>query len=180
MRRPLSTLTLATICAVAVNANPIPPDVTIVLVDPNQIAVAGQTLQFFGTITNNTDTFEYLNGDSFTLPGNPTLTVVDDFASNVPIFLAPNGSPGDSSGDIELFDVTVSNPLQNPAGTYEGAYTLIGGDDGGTDSAQDVLGSTSFSITTTPEPSTIYPLLVLSAILVLVVANRSRLRKGLR
>jgi hypothetical protein len=63
----------------------------------------------------------------------------------VPISLGP----GANSGDIELFDVTVSNPLLDAAGTYLGSYDLLGGADG---NAQNLLldSPATFSVTTTP------------------------------
>jgi hypothetical protein len=144
------TLILATLGTAAAKAD----EVTIALDQPSQSASAGDTLQFFGTITNDTDTTLYLNSDDLTLPGL-SLTTTDQFFNTVPALLAPDGT----SGDIELFDVTVSDPLFDSAGTYTGAYTLIGGADG---NAQDNLGTATFSVTTlaaTPEPSSLYLLL---------------------
>jgi hypothetical protein len=68
----------------------------------------------------------------------------------VPLFLAP----GDTSGHIDLFDITLADPGVNPNGLYEDAYTLLGGPDGGANTAADSLGQASFSVTVTPEPST--------------------------
>ena len=143
MKTLLCTLILATLATAAAKADP----VTISFDQPNQTGGTGQTLQFFGTITNNTGATIFLNSDDFTLAGL-SFSITDQFFSTVPVSLAP----GASSGDIELFDVTLSDPLLDAFGTYAGDYTLVGGIDG---DAQDVLGSTAFSVTSTPEPSTI-------------------------
>jgi len=154
MKALLCILIFATLGSVAAKAD----GITLTLDQANPTASAGGTLQFFGTITNDTDTTLFLNNDDLTLAGL-SLTTTDQFFNTVPISLAPEGQAGDSSGDIELFDVSVSDPLLDATGVYAGTYTLFGGADG---SAQDNLGSTSFSVTTVfpvPEPSTLYLLL---------------------
>jgi hypothetical protein len=125
--------------------------ITITFDQPNQIGKAGQTLEFFGTIKNNTGSTIFLNGDSLNISGL-SFTILDQFFTTVPISLAP----GSTSADIELFDVVLSNPLLDPIGKYTGSYTLLGGTD---DGAQDNLGTSSFSVTTVPEPSSVYLLL---------------------
>jgi hypothetical protein len=122
----------------------VPADINIALDDPNQTGSAGQTLNFFGTITNTNATPVFLNGDSlnFTLGD---ATVSDNFFTNVPISLAAGGS----SGDIDLFDVTLADPESLPLGTYTGTYGLLGGIDG---NASDNLAQVNFSATVTPEP----------------------------
>lgn len=163
MKPLLCTLALATLGTVAAKAD----EVTITLDQTSQTASTGDTLQFFGTITNDTDSTIYLNSDDLTLT-SPSLTTTDQFFNTVPIYLAPEGQVGDSSGDIELFDVTVSDPLLDAAGTIDGSYDLLGGADGGSDTASDVLGTAAFSVTTiapTPEPPSLY--LLLSGLLAL-------------
>ena len=160
MKTLLCTLILATLGTAAAKADTI----TITFDQPNQTAVAGDTLEFFGTITNNTSSTIYLNLDALNLSGL-SFSTNDQFFNTVPISLDPSGQPGDSSGDIELFDVTVSSPLADPAGLYSGTYTLLGGTDS---DGQDVLSTANFSVTTTapstvPEPSSI--VLLLSGIL---------------
>lgn len=129
-------------------------DVSITLDDPNQQGSPGQTLNFFGTITN-TDTTPgdapiYLNFDSLNLSLSDA-TVMDNFFANVPISLAE----GQSSGDIDLFDVTVANPEANPLGIYPGTYGLLGGMDGGANTASDSLAQVNFSVEqVAPEPAT--------------------------
>ena len=97
---------------------------------PDQVASPGETLQFFGTITNNSVDTILLNNDDLNLLGL-SLTTNDLFFTAVPVSLAASGQPGDPSGDIELFDVTVSSPLLDAPGEYLGTYTLFGGLDGG-------------------------------------------------
>jgi hypothetical protein len=165
MKTLLCTLILATLGTAVAKAD----SVTITFDEPNQTVAAGGMLQFFGTITNDTDTTIFLNTDSLTLDGL-SLTTTDQFFNTVPISLAPDGMMGDSSGDIELFDVVVSSPLLDAAGVFSGSYTLIGGADGGTDTAMDNLGTASFSVTTvapTPEPSSLY--LLLTGVLAMAV-----------
>jgi hypothetical protein len=169
MKTLLCTLMLATLGAAVAKAD----GITITFDDPNQIAQPGETLRFFGTITNDTDTTIFLNSDDPDIsdPSGVSLTVDDLFLSNVPISLAPEGQAGASSGDIELFDITVSSPFLDPLGSYPGTYSLVGGADGGTDTAQDNLGSASFSVSVTPEPST-FSYLLLGALPVLVAISR--------
>jgi hypothetical protein len=157
MKILLCTLILATLGTAVAKAD----DITITFDQPNQTATAGDTLQFFGTITNDTDATIFLNNDGLTLAGQ-SFTITDQFFNTVPISLAAAGTAGDSSGDIELFDVSASNPLLDAAGVFSGAYTLVGGADGGAGTAMDNLGTASFSVTTvaqTPEPSSLYLLL---------------------
>jgi hypothetical protein len=151
MKNLLITLMLATLSAAAAQASTL----TIAFDQPDQIGMPGQTLRLFGTITNSSANTVFLNSDDLN-PTGLSLTANDLFA-NTPLSLAPSGQPGDSSGDIELFDIAVSAPLLDATGTYPGTYTLLGGADG---NAQDNLGSAGFSVTTaTPEPSTFYLLM---------------------
>ena len=158
MKTLLCTLMLAALGSVAAKAD----TVTITFDQPTVSASAGDTFQVFGTITNTSGSTVFLNGDSFTVGGS-SLSIVDQFFANVPISLASGGS----SGDIELFDVTVSNPLLDAPGSYGISYTVLGGVDG---TAQDVVGGpsksgVSISVTTkagtsaVPEPASIYLLL---------------------
>ena len=77
-------------------------------------------------------------------------TFTDDFG-NTPVSLVG----GETSSDIDLFDITLTDPTSDPFGIYAGSYTLLGGADGGTDTAQDNLDQPAFSVTTyAPEPGT--------------------------
>lgn len=125
-------------------------EVNVVFDTPDQTASAGATLQYFGTITNTTDGTIFLNSDDLSMSATAgDFTLTDQFFNTVPISLGA----GQSSGDIELFDVTITAPFPDNLGTYYGSYTLLGGVDG---NASDVLTTPSveFSTTVTPEPVT--------------------------
>lgn len=147
MKTLLNILVLAALAAAGASAG-----VVVVFDNSNQTGNPGGTLQFFGVISNTGSDTVFLNSDTLTLPGL-SFTIADQFLNYVPVSL----DGGLSSGDIELFDVTLSNPLLDPAGPYPGSYTLIGGFDA---NAQDNLGLANFDVTTgsgateTPEPST--------------------------
>lgn len=151
MRRPIWSFVFAVMIAVEAHAG-----IIVTLDDPAQTGSAGQTLNFFGTITNNSSDTDpadaiYLNSDSFSFElSGASYTLIDNFA-NTPVDLVG----GQSSGDIDLFDITLTDPQSDPLGTYNGTYGLIGGADGGADTAQDNLGQSDFSVTTVaPEPGT--------------------------
>lgn len=131
----LAALALAAISASATS-------ISITLDQPTQAGNPGATIQYFGTITNNTGQTIYLNADSLDeTDGTTSLTFNDLFFTTVPLSLAP----GTNSGDIELFDAVPS-----VSGVFTGSYTLLGGSDG---NAQDNLGSVNFAAT--PEPSSL-------------------------
>ena len=109
---------------------------------PSQTGHPGDTLNFFGVISNTGSDIVFLNGDPLTLAGL-SFTITDQFFTTVPVSLDGNTS----SGDIDLFDVTVSNPLLDPPAKYLGSYGLIGGVDG---DASDNLASANFDVTTEP------------------------------
>jgi hypothetical protein len=166
MKKSIHLLTLTILAVAGARAG----SISITLDDPDQTGAPGETLNFFGVITN-TDTTPgddpiYLNSDSlnFTLPD---ATVTDNFFANVPIFLAE----GASSGDIDLFDITLADPESYPLGVYTGAYGLLGGMDGGDGSASDNLAQASFSVGVVPEPRTL-ALLAIGLVLIGVLHRR--------
>jgi hypothetical protein len=162
-KRFFSILVLAACSMAAAHA-----EVVVLLDTPDQTAVPGTTLQYFGTITNSDPTNAvYLNGDSLTLSApDGDFTVNDLFFSNVPISL----DGGANSGDIELFDVTINDPFTDPYAVYTGAYELLGGVDG---NAQDVLAANEFSAAPlAPEPVT--SVLTLSGLAALAVIRRRK------
>ena len=81
----------------------------------------GDVLKFFGNITNNTASSVDLAADNFNLTDFPP-TAIDDspFFANTPPTLNANGTAGDSTGDVELFDITIPNPFTLPAGEGRG------------------------------------------------------------
>jgi hypothetical protein len=121
--------------------------IVITLDAPSQTGHPDGTLHFFGVISNTGSDTVFLNGDPLTLAGL-SFTIIDQFFATVPISLAGNTS----SLDIDLFDVTVSNPLLDPPGKYLGSYGLIGGLDG---DASDNLASADFDVTTAPGGTTV-------------------------
>ncbi len=149
MKTLLCTLTMAALCAVAATAG----TVTISLDNTNQSGAAGADIEFTGTITNTGIGTVYLNGDGNTLGGGGDLFFDDTPFFNGPASLAPNTS----TGDIELFDVVVSDSLANGFATYAADWNVQGGTD--LDDSQDTLATVAFSVTTTPEPSTAWLLL---------------------
>ena len=163
-----STLALA-VLALAIPAHA--STITISLVDPNQTGTVGQTLQFFGVITNNTSSTVNLDSDDLILNA-PGITLVDDFG-NTPFSLSPDGQAGSSSGIIELFDVTLSAGF---TGVNLGTYDIVG-DTGG---AQSVIGATTFSVApssvaATPEPASFF--LLLTSLPAAILPLRNRLRR---
>lgn len=149
MKTVLCTFALLLLATTAAKAD----SVTITFDQPDQTVAAGNTVDFTGTITNDTDSTIYLNSDDINLAGS-SLSNNDFFLINAPLTL----DAGASSGDIDLFQISASYPLQDAAGLYPGTYTIFGGADG---DAQDNLGQASFSVTTTaPEPSVTWLLLI--------------------
>jgi hypothetical protein len=146
--------------------------VVFTLDNPDQTGLPGNTLQFFGTITNTgTDTVSF-NSDNFNFTGGASFSTTDLFFSNAPISL----DGGLSSGDIELFDVSLTDPFTDSFGLYGGSESLIGGANG---DSQDVLASADFSVTaqapdsTTPEPASF----IMAGAGVLALALKARRRK---
>ena len=151
--------------------------------DPLNVAVtqSSQTVTqgtlvvtFDATITNPspTDTI-WLNSDDSTRLS--LLTSVDDspFNMNAPLFLDPAGS----SGLIALFNVDLAPGLA--PGTYTGVFSILGGADGGTDTAFADLADVNFTVivtgpTVTPEPGTI---LLLATGLVVPLTLKKRMRQ---
>jgi hypothetical protein len=131
-----------------------------VFTNPDQSAVAGDTVEFDAIITN-LDLLNplYLNGDSMASLALP-LTYDDTAFWAIPYPLSPAGDPGNSYAGA-LFDVTV--PLGTAAGTYVGEYQVLGGSD---EDASDLLGDEDFTVTVessavsaVPEPSSLLLLL---------------------
>jgi hypothetical protein len=151
MKTFMNLLALAALAAAGARA-----DIVIALDDPDQTGTPGETLNFFGTITNaSSDTNPadaiYFNSDSLNLALSDATINDNFFAAYFPISLVG----GQSSGDIDLFDVVLANPETDPFGTYSGTYELLGGADGGTQTAEDVLAQVDFSVDVEPAPSSV-------------------------
>src|SRR5450756_514223 len=124
---------------------------TFTLTNPNQgIPVTGGSATYGATVSASSSNSGavFLNGDSFNITAPVTLDD-SDFFSNFPLSLAPGAS---FTGD--LFVLTV--PPGTAFGTYLGTFRLLGGANG---NATDTLGTVSFSVITTPEPSSVVLLL---------------------
>lgn len=172
MRTPFLLLALTALSMTTLQA-----DVLITLDQPDQSGAPGSTLQFFGTITNlDTTGTVYVNSDGLNITANiGDFAIADQFFTTVPLFLSAAGSPGDSSGSIELFDVTVGSPFPDPLTAYGGNYQLLGGVDG---DAQNVLGSVSFRVTPTADVGSEVPEPVSALLLLSGVAGMVTLRRG--
>jgi hypothetical protein len=106
--------------------------------NPDQTSGPGNTLSFFGVVSNGGADTVFLIQDSLNLLGN-SFTLTDLFYQNTPVSL----DPGQSSDDIELFDVAINNPFTDPDGQYTGSYAIL-------DGSLNVLGSQQFSVTENP------------------------------
>jgi hypothetical protein len=118
----------------------------------------GNDLTFMGTLTNNTSTTIFLNGDSFTT--SQSFLVVNDasFFQNAPLSLAP----GQSTGPFVLFSVLIAS-ASSPGIYGLNSFSILGGLDS---SATITVATKQFNIvvkplTTVPEPSYL-PVLLLA------------------
>jgi hypothetical protein len=115
--------------------------------DPSQVAgTMGGTLYYNATVTapSTNSALIYLNGDSYTL--NAALVLDDSpFLLNFPLSLAPGQSYTGS-----LFEVVL--PADSSLGSYPGSFQILGG---AADSADLLLGSATFNIAISPEPSSL-------------------------
>lgn len=141
----------------AAKANPI----TFTLTAPNQSGAPGDMLTFYATVANasNSGVVIYLNSDSSNV--DSPLTVDDSpYNSNSNFWTL---TPGYSYTNI-LFNVNI--PLETPAGTYNGYFSVLGEiDPVGTDNnfGTATLATDDFSIqvesNSIPEPSSLLLLL---------------------
>ncbi len=147
MRRKLTLAALTLLLALGIGSSAAYAcSISFTLNNPNQSTAPGNTLTSTATVSaaSNNSGNVFLNGHSFNVQSPITLDGTDFFA-NAPFFLVP--------GQTATFDIfTLTVPSNTTAGTYLGDFTLLGGSDGG---AQDLLGAANFSVTTTPEPSSL-------------------------
>jgi hypothetical protein len=136
---------------------------------PDQVGHPGDTLQFFGSLTNTGPDTVFLNSSDLNFTNAASFTTDDLFAVNVPVSI----DPGQTVNGIEFFDITLSNPFTDPFDVYSGTYTLLGGSD---PNAMDVLTAANFSVSaeagsTVPEPTLVIP--VCAALALLSLRRRS-------
>jgi hypothetical protein len=152
MKNRLFVLSLAIaaflMAGTAAKADPL----SIVFNSPSQLTLPGNTLTFDVTVYN-TDPANtiFLNSDSYNIDAPLTLddgssTFTTGFWAFAPLSLAPSSS----SGDFELFTLTI--PYGTPYGLYTGSFEILGGD---TNSDQNVVGTADFDAYVTPEPSSL-------------------------
>jgi hypothetical protein len=128
----------------------------------------GSSVDVVGTITNDTGSVVFLNGDSFSFV-DTSLTFDDsDFFNNAPFTL----DPGASSGPFDIFVINIGS-LATPGLLSPNFYSVIGGSDSG---STDVIGAVTFDVnvqgvTPAPEPS---GLLFLACGIVATLAIRRR------
>lgn len=152
------TLLSFTLFALLANASTI--DIT--LSNASQNGSPGDTLAFFGILTNTTGATVYLNSASTTSVSADLNLDVTPFFLNAPLSLLPN----EATSSIELFDITIG-----PAavlGPYLGnAFSIQGGVD---DMSFDPLGDASADVTVgasaVPEPAS--TLLVAAGLLIAI------------
>ena len=127
------------------------------LTTPNQTGSPGETLVFSGTISNPTAGTVFLNGEN--LSTSPSSFLAGDasaFFSNTPLSLTANGAPGDTTGDVDLFSITIGASAAPGTYTMNNFFDVIGGS---TSSSSGLLATQPFSITvnsssSVPEPGT--------------------------
>jgi hypothetical protein len=144
-----TTLQWALIGAVAAIAPAALADsITISLSDSSQSTVAGGTLDFYATIsapfTNAAP--EFLNSDGSNIDSPLNTSAIDDNGFLLNFYEV---DPGQIVSGL-LFAVNV--PQGTPGGIYSGSFLIYGGEDGGTFTADDLLGTATFDVNVTPEP----------------------------
>lgn len=131
----------------------------------------GSDLTFSGALLNTTGSTVFLNSAGINLAGafTPADEDTGPFFANAPLSLAAGGS----TSVIDLFTIDIPSPFIS--GQYSGTFTILGGADG---NAQDILGSTDFTVqvtgSTVPEPNP--RSLLIAACLMLAVARIIALR----
>lgn len=119
---------------------------------PDQTGSPGDTLVFFGTISNPGSTQIFINSDNLST-GQPFLIGDDSkFISDTPASLAA----GANTGNVDLFSVMIGASATPGTYTMNNFLKVLGGSTSG---AQDLLATQQFSITvaapaSVPEPGT--------------------------
>ena len=101
----------------------------------------GDTLMFFGTVTNSGSTTVFVNTDNVNLTGMGLTLDDNPFFMNVPQIL----NAGDTSGRVELFDVAIDPTAA--FSMYPGFFSVVGG---ATNGSQDLLATSNFTVIVAP------------------------------
>lgn len=147
MKKSILAIALALVTAALSMPAAYADTINLTINDPMQgIGMTGGTLYYDATVSapNTNSAPVYLNGDSYSLSA---AFVLDDspFLLRYPLDLAPGQSYTGT-----LFKITV--PADSSLGLYAGSFQILGGS---TDSDGSVLGSSTFSIAVSPEPSSL-------------------------
>jgi hypothetical protein len=129
----------------------------------------GDTLKFFGTLTNTTASTVFIAGDTFVFSAG---TLDDSLFLLGPATLGPN----ETSGSFEMFDVTITANLA--AAIYDGTFNVEGGPDL---NADDLLGTAAFhvevNVAAVPEPSSAALVLFGAPVLLHWLRERTKKRR---
>ena len=154
-------------------------DISVNLDAPFQLVNQGDIIAFLGTIVNNDAAIVDLNSIEVNLNGLGFSVDDGAFFSGPPTVDASTGLRLTQTIDFEMFDVTVA--FDAPVGLSTGTVTIVGGAEGpgGYDpTTQNVLGSSDFQITVSPEPSTLA--ITFTAVAVLYLLRRLRGKLSMR
>jgi hypothetical protein len=152
-------------------------DITINLDEPFQMVQPGDLITFTATIVNNDAAIVDLNFINVNLSGTGFSVDESPFFLGPPTVGASTGLPLTQTIDFEMFDVMAAGDA--PPGLNTGTVTILGGSEGpgGYDpDTQNVLGSATFQITITPEPSTFGITFMAIAALYLLRRRRNNVR----
>jgi hypothetical protein len=139
---------------------------TLTLDTPNQSGYPGDMLTFTGTLTNVGTSLLFVNGTNFTLNGTGLTFNDDDFFLNGPVSL----------GAGEVFNGTFFQVQIDPVALPQvapGSFFILGGT---TDTAQNTIATTNFSVVVNAAPEPASAMLMLGIALATGAVGRLRRR----